>query len=129
MKTIEDICPDFPEWPKRSMRIKEDVPYGQGILQAMRPFIESMISEGLSDRTIKRHLDNLWLIGGELIRDVSMNEQYDEISPSEKLQTSVGTDGGPYCSHLDSEAEMASYDSTCRKLYHYFEKNKKVQRR
>ena len=121
MKTPEDIYKDFPKWPKSWMGIKEDVAYGQGILQVMRPFIERLIADGLSDKTIKRHMDNLWLLGGEIIRDVSMDEEYDKISPPDKLRKSVGPDGGPYCRHLDSDSQMRSFDSTCRKLHRFLE--------
>lgn len=125
MKTPEDIYSDFPEWPIRWMGIEKDVPYGQGILQVMRPFIESLIAEGLSIKTIKRHMNNLWLLGGEIIRDVSMNNEYEKIFPSENVRKSVGPAGGPYCRHLDSESEVTSYDSTCRKLHNFLEGKKK----
>ena len=39
MQTPEHICPDFPEWPERWHGVKEDIPYGQGLLDAMRPFV------------------------------------------------------------------------------------------
>ena len=74
---------------------KKDVKYGQGILQVMRPFIESLIASGLSVKTIKRHMDNLWVLGGEIIRDVNTYDEYDEISPLEKTQASVDPSGGP----------------------------------
>jgi len=124
MKAAEDISPDFPEWPKRWMGTEEDLPYGQAVLEAMCPFVAHLISSGLSERTIRRHMDNLWLLGGEIIRDVSMNEEYEEISPSEKLRDSVGLHGGPYCRHLNSEAEMRSFDTTCRQLHVFLEKDK-----
>lgn len=124
MKTPEDIYSDFTEWPMRWMGTKEDVKYGQGILQVMRPFIESLIASGLSVKTIKKHMNNLWLLGGEIIRDVSMNNEYDKISPLEKVQTSVGPDGGPYCRHLVVESDMKSFDSTCRKFHNFLEGNK-----
>lgn len=90
MKTPEDIYSDFPEWPMRWMGIEEDVPYGKGILQVMRPFIENLIAGGLSVKTIKKHMDNLWLLGGEIIRDMSMNNEYKKIPPSKKLRNSSG---------------------------------------
>lgn len=107
------------------MGTEEDMPYGQGIQQVMRPFIESLIAGGLSVKTIKKHMDNLWLLGGEIIRDVSMNNEHNKILPLEKVRNSIGPDGGPYCQHLNSESELTSYDSTCRKLHNFLEgKNK-----
>ena len=58
MKTPEDICPDFREWPDRWAGVKEDVPYGRGVLDAMRPFVVHLISQGLKEKTIRNHMDN-----------------------------------------------------------------------
>lgn len=99
---------------------EQDFDYGKQLLEAMRPFAEFLAEGGLAKRTIKRHLTNLWLLGGEIVRDVSLYNDY-SASASEKLRQSVGSDGDPYCRHLDSEAEMKSFDSTCRKLHKYLE--------
>jgi hypothetical protein len=107
------------------MGMDEDVPYGQGIVDAMKPFIEALIAEGLSDRTLRKHMDNLWLLGGEIIRDVSMSEEYEGITPADKLWESLGPDEGPYCRHLHSEVEQRSFDTTCGKLHRFLEKTKK----
>ncbi|HJW85091.1 MAG TPA: hypothetical protein VJ440_00460 [Candidatus Brocadiaceae bacterium] len=119
MKTPEDIYPDFTEWPMRWMGVKKDVIYGKEILQIMRPFIEHLIASGLSVKTIKRHMNNLWVLGGEIIRDVNTYNEYDKISPLEKIKASVGAEGGPYCRHLEGESDIKSFDSTCRKFHKY----------
>ena len=116
MTTPEDICPDFPEWPDRWAGVKEDVTYGNGLLNAMRPFVVHLISRGLKPKTLRGHMDNLWLLGGEIIRSVSMFDQYD-VPPEENLRRNVDADGGPYCRHLHSEFQERSYDATCRKLH------------
>jgi hypothetical protein len=100
---------------------EKDIPYGQGILEAIRPFAESLISEGSSVRAIKKDLDNLWLLGGEIIRHVSMHHEYDKIPPAQILRKSVDMTGGPLCRHLDSESGIRSFDSTCRKLHCFLE--------
>jgi hypothetical protein len=116
----EDIVPDFVEWPERWMYVREDVAYGKDLLPPMNAFIVDLISKGLTRKTIRRHIDNLWLLGGEIIRHVNTYEEY-HIPPIEKLKKSIGSDGGPYCRHIDSEAELASFDSTCRKLHRFLE--------
>ena len=118
MKTPEDICPDFPEWPERWQGVEQDVVYGQGLLAAMRPFVLDLIARGLKERTIRTHMDNLWMLGGEIIREVSLHDRYD-LAPAESLWQSVDEGGGPYCRHLDSEAQERSYHSTCRKLHRF----------
>ena len=84
----------------------------------MRPFVIHLISRGLKEMTIRNHMDNLWLLGGEIIRSVSMSDEYD-IPPVENLQRNVDEEGGPYCRHLHSEAQEKSYDATCRKLHKF----------
>ena len=120
MSKLTDICPDFPEWPERWMGTEQDFDYGKQLLESMRPFAEFLAEAGLAKKTIKRHLTNLWLLGGEIIRDVSLYSEYSTSAP-EKLRQSIGPDGGPYCRHLDSEAEIKSFDGTCRKLHNYLE--------
>ena len=35
------------------------------------PFLVHLTESGLSKKTIQNHVDNLWLLGGEIIRDVN----------------------------------------------------------
>ena len=120
MKRPEDICPDFPEWPDRWAGVQKDIPYGQGMLDAMRPFVAHLIASGLKEKTIRKHMDSLWLLGGEIIQSVGMFDGYD-IPPEETLRRNVDEEGGPYCRHLDSESQEQSYDATCRKLHKFLE--------
>ncbi len=108
------------------MGMKEDVPYGKGIVGAMRPFIEALLEEGLSDRTIQKHGENLWFLGGEIIREVSMGGEYDEIAPADRLRDSIGPNDGPICRHINSEGEQRSFDATCGKLHRFLGKRKKA---
>jgi len=125
MKSRDSILRDCDKWPKQWMGMDEDVPYGKGIVEAMRPFIEALIEEGLSDRILQKHAGNLWLLGGEIIREVSMDEEYDVTTPVDKLRESIGPDDGPLCRHINSEGEQLSFDATCRKLHRFLEKQKK----
>jgi len=126
MKTRDSILRDCDKWPKQWMGVDEDVPYGKGIVEAMRPFIESILEEGLSGRAIQKHVGNLWLLGGEIIRDVSMGEEYAEITPADKLRESIGPDDGPLCRHINSESEQRSFDATCRKLHRFLAARQKA---
>ncbi|MBW1769501.1 MAG: hypothetical protein JRJ65_20975 [Deltaproteobacteria bacterium] len=124
MNKLTDICPDFFEWPERWMGDKADLVYGKQLLEEFEPFALSLVDRGLAIKTIKRHLTNLWLLGGEIIRDVSLSEEY-SIPAIEKLRQSVSSDGGPYCRYLNSETEMNSYDSTCKKLHRFMKELRK----
>jgi hypothetical protein len=68
------------------------------------------------DRTIRYHCTNLRLLGGEIIRNFGPHERH-PLRPSDWILGKIGPDGGPYCHHLDSPAELDSFDATCRALY------------
>lgn len=73
---ISDICRDFEEWPDSWEGESRDKEYGERICMEMKPFIEALIEKGLTKETIKRHMDYLWLLGGEIIREVNMHREY-----------------------------------------------------
>ncbi|MEI7910969.1 MAG: hypothetical protein WCK77_15140 [Verrucomicrobiota bacterium] len=112
------------EWPEQWMGSDEDVPYGQGIVEAMKPFIESLIAGPLTDRTLRKHLGNLWLLGGEVIRSVSVHDEYTTVAPYDKLLESIGPGEGPDCRHLYYDAERRSFDSTCGMLHRFLARTK-----
>ena len=59
--------PDIGEWPDSWMVDQPDRATGQAIVTVLTPFIEHLINQGLTKRTIKHHVDNLWALGGEMI--------------------------------------------------------------
>ena len=115
---INALVPDFYDWPKRWMLTNEDLEYGQRLLKFFEPFIFDLAIGLLAKKTKRKHIDNLWLAGGELIRSVANESNY-EIDPEELIHQHFGSDGGPYCRHLETENESNSYDSSCRKFYKF----------
>lgn len=124
MRKLSDICPDFNEWPERWMGIEKDLVYGRQLLEVFEPFAVFLAGSNLSDKTVKNHLANLWLLGGEIIRDVSLQRQY-SIPAVEILLQSIDPYGGLHSRHLETEAQIRSYDSTCKKLYKFMKCKKK----
>ena len=118
MMTDEEIRDFVSEWPDSWMGLEEDIAYGEQLISIMSEFIHHLIDKGLADKTICRHMDNLWLLGGVVIRDVSDYEEYD-VAPWLKLSQLVSENGGPWCRHLDSGAARISFDATCRKLHKF----------
>ena len=90
------------------MGLEKDLRPGEELVACFRPFIEHLASSSLSSKTIRRHVDNLWILGGEIIRDLNC-------TPS--LSEAVHADGGPLI-HNGSEEEH-SLDATCRKLHRF----------
>ena len=62
--------PDLAEWP-RSWRYEDrDIVYGEAIVDCFPPFLHHLLDLGLSRKTLHRHRDNLWQLGGEMIREL-----------------------------------------------------------
>jgi hypothetical protein len=59
-------CRDLDNWPRSWMGLEKDLPPGEALVACFRPFIEHLASS-FSPETIRRHVDNLWMLGGEII--------------------------------------------------------------
>ncbi len=68
-------CPHLERWPERWRGEDCDIPPGQAIVEFFKPFLLHLLGEGLAAKTLRRHRDNLWMLGGELIR-----RRYDDAS-------------------------------------------------
>ena len=52
------------------MGLEKDLPSGEQLLTLFRPFLEYLAASDLSPKTIQKHVDNMWALGGEFIRDL-----------------------------------------------------------
>ena len=100
------------------MGLEKDLPPGEALVVCFRPFIEHLAASNLSPTTIRRHVDNLWLLGGEIIRDLNYTPALRKIPAEKLIHDVVGADGGPLI-YNGSEEEQRSFDSTCRKLHRF----------
>ena len=114
------VCRDLEQWPRSWMGLPEDLPPGEQIVAAFRPFLLHLVALQLSRKTLRKHVDNLWLLGGELIRDVNTTPALRKRPMAAFLFEAV-EDGGPLLYPGDSEAAQRSFDSTCRKLRRFLE--------
>jgi len=46
------------------MGLEEDLPAGEQLLVLFRPFLEHLAASDLSPKTIQKHVDNMWALGG-----------------------------------------------------------------
>jgi hypothetical protein len=111
-------CKDLDRWARSWMGVEKDLPPGEALVAHFRPFIENLASSGLAPRTIRRHVDNLWLLGGEIIRDLNYNPSLRKKTAEQLLRHAVYDDGGPLI-HNGSEEDQRSLDATCRKLHRF----------
>ena len=109
-------CRDLDNWPRSWMGLEKDLPPGEELVACFRPFIEHLASSSLSSKTIRRHVDNLWILGGEIIRDLNYTPSLRRVTAQRLLREAVHADGGPLI-HNGSEEEQRSLDATCRKLH------------
>ncbi len=112
---------DLDRWPDSWAGFAEDVPFGKGLVEVFRPFIAEMSAEGLSPRTINGHIDNLWVLGGEIIRDINQHDEARKTSPLQAILNEIDCDEGPMVRDF-SEYEQDKLDATCRKLHRHIEK-------
>jgi hypothetical protein len=100
------------------MGLEKDLPPGEALVVCFRPFIEHLASSSLSPKTIRRHVDNLWVLGGEIIRDLHYDPSLRKRTADRLLRNAVHEDGGPLV-HNGSEEAQRSFDATCRKLHRF----------
>ncbi len=103
------------DWPRSWAGDDEDEPVGRDLVALLRPFITDLHKQGLSDGTIRHHLDNLWLIGGEIIREINYQPATRRKEPHALLLHAIRDGQAPFVRDL-TEQEQASVDATARKL-------------
>ena len=116
-------CRDLENWPRSWMGLDKDLPPGEALLACFRPFLAHLASSSLSRKTIRKHVDNLWVLGGEIIRDLHEDPSLRKVAADRLLGNVISEDGGPLLYH-GSEEDQRSFDSTCRKLHRFLTQRK-----
>ncbi len=93
---------------------------GEQIIQQLTPFLLHLLDQGLAKATVSRHRDNLWTLGGELIRRRYDNDELARLDAKDAIGQLIGSDGGPLMWPRITEAEQDSLDATCRKLERFW---------
>jgi hypothetical protein len=96
----------------------KDIPPGEKLVACFRPFLDALAGSDLSQKTIQKHVDNLWALGGEIIRILNETPSLRRKRIEEILDDRIDEEGGPLVYALESEElQQRSLDSTCRKLH------------
>ena len=99
---------------------EKDLPPGEELVACFRPFLENLVRSDLSPKTIQRHVDHLWVLGGEIIRNLNEDPSLRRKSIEQILDERLDEEGGPLVYALESEEPLQrAFDSTCRKLYRF----------
>ena len=96
------------------MGLEKDLPPGEQLVACFRPFLEYLAASDLSTKTIQKHIDNMWVLGGEFIRDLNYDQSLRK-QPVEQHLFKMIEEGGPLLYH-GGEDQQRSFDSTCRKF-------------
>jgi hypothetical protein len=120
---VSAYCRGLDGWPRSWMGLEKDLPPGEALVACFRPFIEHLALARLSSKTIRRHVDNLWTLGGEIIRDLHYDPSLRKVSADRLLRATVHEHGGPSV-HNGSEEQQRAFDSTCRKLHRFLKQPK-----
>jgi hypothetical protein len=112
-------APDLQNWPASWRFEDEDVPPGQAIVEVFTPFLQHLLAQGYARKTLYRHRDHLWMLGGHLIEVRHENPAAAAMDARTLILDLIDEYGGPLISrHLDEEAQSA-FDATCKKLYRF----------
>jgi hypothetical protein len=116
---LRQACPDLDNWPQ-SWRYEEvDIAVGQQVVEILTPFLLHLLDQGLVRKTVSRHRDNLWVLGGELIRRRYEDDELARLDVEGALRQLIEDDGAPLIWPRISESEQDSLDATCRKLHRF----------
>lgn len=113
------LCPDLPQWPQRWRIESDDIAVGERIVEAFKPFLRHLIDKGLTPKTLKRHRDHLWMLGGELIRRRHDDPDLKRQTVSELLSELIDEETGPLIWPRITESQQEAFDATCRKLHRF----------
>src|SRR6266704_3299212 len=121
---LEHYCRDLNGWPRSWMGLEKDLPPGEQLPTLFRPFLENLAASDLSPGTIQKHVDNMWTLGGEFIRDLNYDPSLRK-RPVEQHLFEMIEYGGPLLYH-GAEDQQRSFDSTCRKFRRFLGTRKKL---
>lgn len=112
-------CPDLSNWA-RSWRVDDrDLIPGERIVMLLTPFLFHLLRLDLTRATRNRHRDNLWALGGEVIRHLNEAPELRKRPIEDLVREAIGDGEGPLLYGCVSETVQNSFDSTCRKLHRF----------
>jgi hypothetical protein len=117
---LERYCRGLETWPRSWMAWEKDLAPGEGLVNCFRPFLAELVGSELAPKTIQKHVDNLWALGGEIIRKLTEDPALRKKPIERILDDSIDEEGGLLVYALESEEpQQRSLDSTCKKLFHF----------
>lgn len=110
-------------WPGSWAGEAADIPVGQQLVEELRSFVMHLQQQNLSAKTVHQHLNNLWAIGGEIIRAVNDDPVLRKTNPRVLLLQAIAGGDAPLVSNA-TEAQQQSCDATARQLLRFLSAQK-----
>lgn len=115
------------DWPKSWAGTHEDEPVGRRLVAVFHRFMIHLQQQELAAGTLRRHLDNLWLIGGQIIERANDNPSVRDKSAQALLLEAIQAGEAPLVDDLTQE-QQAALDATARKLLKFVSASAPSQR-
>ena len=119
VEALTRLCPDLDSWPQRWRGQDSDIPFGQRIVECFTPFLLHLLDQGLATKTLMRHRDHLWMLGGEIIRRLQEEPAWLRKPIKTVLLQLVDDECAPLIWPTITEQQQNSFDATCRKLHQF----------
>jgi hypothetical protein len=115
------LCPDIEGWPRSWAGEEIDITPGRKLVEFLKPFLLYLLTTKLAPKTLHRHRDHMWMLGGEVIRSLN-DEPSLRRKPVEKVAFDLlEEDGGPLIWPQITEQQQNTFDASCRKLYRFLQ--------
>ena len=106
------FCPDIDGWPRSWAGEEIDITPGRKIVEFLKPFLLSLLTTKLAPKTLNRHRDHMWMLGGEVIRSLNDDPSLRR-KPVEKVTSDLlEEDGGPLIWPRITEQQQNACDAS-----------------
>lgn len=122
-QALAQLCPDLQSWPQRWRYQDADLAPGEHLVECFTPFLRHLLDQRLSLKTLKRHRDHLWMLGGEIIRRLHEEPSLCRTAMHTVILQLTDPECGPLIWPRITQQQQDAFDATCRKLYQFLTAN------
>ena len=119
VQALSKLCPDLHRWPQRWRAEDSDIAVGKRIIECFTPFLLHLLEQDWAIKTLERHRDHLWMLGGEIIRRLHDEPAMRRMSINTLMLQLIDDECGPLIWPRITQQQQDSFDATCRKLYQF----------